>query len=233
MTATLQPRAVLQHLATLVRVLWWLWGLVSHCVGLSPCSTQLHRCSGVAVVFPGERVMSIVMHGRGTVSMVFSVPLVTAQQFCTRLLYLIALASLYRFFLIASFLIPSTAKATFDAISKTYSYLTPDLWKETVFTKSPYQVSIQQTVTIKVLSLEYLVMLHVYTCCIAGVHGPFGQDSYQGVCAEGTAGCSGSCLLNLFVQKSLNKRFWKTLKCLSCWLGQRSGVSYVLPVDHI
>lgn len=33
-----------------------------------------------------------------------------------------------------------TAKATFDAISKTYSYLTPDLWKETVFTKSPYQV---------------------------------------------------------------------------------------------
>lgn len=34
----------------------------------------------------------------------------------------------------------SAAKATFDAISKTYSYLTPDLWKETVFTKSPYQV---------------------------------------------------------------------------------------------
>ncbi|MBZ3885739.1 40S ribosomal protein S2 [Sciurus carolinensis] len=31
------------------------------------------------------------------------------------------------------------AKATFDAMSKTYSYLTPDLWKETVFTKSPYQ----------------------------------------------------------------------------------------------
>ncbi|KAH0506230.1 40S ribosomal protein S2 [Microtus ochrogaster] len=31
------------------------------------------------------------------------------------------------------------AKAKFDAISKTYSYLTPDLWKETVFTKSPNQ----------------------------------------------------------------------------------------------
>merc|ERR1712002_74592 len=31
------------------------------------------------------------------------------------------------------------AKATYAAISKTYSYLTPDLWKETVFTKSPYQ----------------------------------------------------------------------------------------------
>ncbi|KAB1280122.1 40S ribosomal protein S2 [Camelus dromedarius] len=31
------------------------------------------------------------------------------------------------------------AKVTFDAISKTYSYLTLDLWRETVFTKSPYQ----------------------------------------------------------------------------------------------
>uniref|UniRef100_A0A2K5MKV5 Small ribosomal subunit protein uS5 n=1 Tax=Cercocebus atys TaxID=9531 RepID=A0A2K5MKV5_CERAT len=31
------------------------------------------------------------------------------------------------------------AKATFDAISKSYSYLIPDLWKETVFTKSPCQ----------------------------------------------------------------------------------------------
>lgn len=32
-----------------------------------------------------------------------------------------------------------TAKATFMAISRTYSFLTPDLWKETVFTKSPYE----------------------------------------------------------------------------------------------
>merc|ERR1711874_937486 len=31
------------------------------------------------------------------------------------------------------------AKATYAAITKTYSYLTPDLWKETVFQKSPYQ----------------------------------------------------------------------------------------------
>ncbi|EPY80308.1 40S ribosomal protein S2-like isoform 2 [Camelus ferus] len=31
------------------------------------------------------------------------------------------------------------AKATFHAISKTYRYLTPDLWKEPVFTKSPCQ----------------------------------------------------------------------------------------------
>ncbi|XP_032094739.1 40S ribosomal protein S2-like [Thamnophis elegans] len=31
------------------------------------------------------------------------------------------------------------AKATFDAVSKTYSYLSPDLWKEMVVTKSPCQ----------------------------------------------------------------------------------------------
>lgn len=30
-------------------------------------------------------------------------------------------------------------KATFDAISKTYSFLTPDLWKETRLGKTPYQ----------------------------------------------------------------------------------------------
>jgi len=29
-------------------------------------------------------------------------------------------------------------KATFDAISKTYGYLTPDLWTPTVFVKNPY-----------------------------------------------------------------------------------------------
>ena len=32
-----------------------------------------------------------------------------------------------------------SAKATYAAIGKTYGYLTPDLWKETVFSKSPYQ----------------------------------------------------------------------------------------------
>jgi small subunit ribosomal protein S2e len=31
------------------------------------------------------------------------------------------------------------AKATYAAIANTYSFLTPDLWKETVFQKSPYQ----------------------------------------------------------------------------------------------
>jgi len=32
-----------------------------------------------------------------------------------------------------------TAKATYIAISKTYAYLTPDLWKETTLTKTPIQ----------------------------------------------------------------------------------------------
>ena len=32
-----------------------------------------------------------------------------------------------------------SAQATYAAIAKTYSYLTPDLWKETLFQKSPYQ----------------------------------------------------------------------------------------------
>jgi len=30
-------------------------------------------------------------------------------------------------------------KALFHALSKTYGYLTPDLWRETVYVKSPYQ----------------------------------------------------------------------------------------------
>jgi len=30
-------------------------------------------------------------------------------------------------------------KATFDAISRTYGYLTPDLWKETKLLRAPYQ----------------------------------------------------------------------------------------------
>jgi len=31
------------------------------------------------------------------------------------------------------------AKATFEAMAQTFSYLTPDLWKETIFQKTPYQ----------------------------------------------------------------------------------------------
>lgn len=32
------------------------------------------------------------------------------------------------------------AKATYAAIAKTYSYLTPDLWKDLALAKTPYQV---------------------------------------------------------------------------------------------
>merc|ERR1711862_988373 len=35
------------------------------------------------------------------------------------------------------------AKATFQAIAKTYQFLTPDLWKPTVFTKDPYELNSQ------------------------------------------------------------------------------------------
>ena len=31
------------------------------------------------------------------------------------------------------------AKVTYAAVAATYAYLTPDLWKETIFQKSPYQ----------------------------------------------------------------------------------------------
>jgi len=31
------------------------------------------------------------------------------------------------------------AKATFEAMAQTFTYLTPDLWKETIFQKTPYQ----------------------------------------------------------------------------------------------
>ena len=45
--------------------------------------------------------------------------------------------SLLQYFFLTSFFL--SAKATYAAIAETYSYLTPDLWKETVFQKSPYQ----------------------------------------------------------------------------------------------
>ncbi|OBS73237.1 hypothetical protein A6R68_12186, partial [Neotoma lepida] len=38
------------------------------------------------------------------------------------------------------------AKAIFDTISKTYSYLSPNLWKETMFMKFPYQEFTDQLV---------------------------------------------------------------------------------------
>lgn len=45
------------------------------------------------------------------------------------------------FFLIQFFSLSLSflAKATYAAMAMTYSYLTPDLWKETVYTKTPFQ----------------------------------------------------------------------------------------------
>ncbi|OBS78295.1 hypothetical protein A6R68_19320 [Neotoma lepida] len=49
------------------------------------------------------------------------------------------------------------AKATFDAISKTYSYLTPNLWKETLFTKCPYQEFVDHLVRANTVTLPILL----------------------------------------------------------------------------
>lgn len=45
---------------------------------------------------------------------------------------------LFEMFCLKCFLL-FLAKATYAAMAQTYSYLTPDLWKETVFTKTPFQ----------------------------------------------------------------------------------------------
>jgi hypothetical protein len=58
------------------------------------------------------------------------------------------------------------AKATFDAISKTYSYLTPDLWKETVF----HQVS------------------------LSGIHGSSCENPHQSLCSEDPGSSCGYCI---------------------------------------
>lgn len=53
------------------------------------------------------------------------------------------------------------AKATYAAMAMTYSYLTPDLWKETVYTKTPFQeysehlASTQKKYTTGLVSKQY------------------------------------------------------------------------------
>lgn len=61
----------------------------------------------------------------------------TAAKGCTATLGNFGLFFLLLIMLISYFYF--TAKATYAAMSMTYSYLTPDLWKETVFTKTPFQ----------------------------------------------------------------------------------------------
>lgn len=97
----------------------------------SPCSAQLHLDSGVVVVIRRD------INEYSNARQIDFVGSLLCSPFSTLHLLLIV----YVFDTRRSHAYSSiSAKATFDAISKTYSYLTPDLWKETVFTKSPYQV---------------------------------------------------------------------------------------------
>lgn len=99
-------------------------------LNFSPSSAQLHLHSGVVVVI--RRDINEYCNAR---QIDFADGL-----FCSPFSTLQFLLVAYVRHLKLKHLILISAKATFDAISKTYSYLTPDLWKETVFTKSPYQV---------------------------------------------------------------------------------------------
>lgn len=125
MTATHQPGAALPHSATLV------WHIqFSSPLNFSPCSAQHHLHSGFVVVI--RRDINEYCNAR---QIDFAHGLL-CSRFST-LQFLVCICVRHMKF---KRLLLISAKATFDAISKTYSYLTPDLWKETVFTKSPYQV---------------------------------------------------------------------------------------------
>lgn len=120
------------------------WGGV-----VSPRSAQLHLGSGVVVVKRRERIEYCTAGRRFSGLPCYPFTMLNIFLPPTRLLYFVTGAPCYTHLL---FIIPSSAKATFDAISKTYSYLTPDLWKETVFTKSPYQVCTEPTWAVMVMS---------------------------------------------------------------------------------
>jgi small subunit ribosomal protein S2e len=61
----------------------------------------------------------------------------TAAKGCTATLGNFGL--FYMIFYSYIYFIILLAKATYAAMAMTYSYLTPDLWKETVYTKAPFQ----------------------------------------------------------------------------------------------
>lgn len=124
-TATHRPGAALPPSATSVGHVHFAYPL-----NFSPCSAQLHLHSGVVVVI--RRDINEYCNAR---QIDFADSL-----FCSPFSTLQFLLVAYVRHLKLKHLLLISAKATFDAISKTYSYLTPDLWKETVFTKSPYQV---------------------------------------------------------------------------------------------
>jgi hypothetical protein len=57
-------------------------------------------------------------------------------------------------------------KATFFALSKTYGFLTPDLWRETKYTKSPLQVSFVKVQFGGSPSSVRRTYQHRHCCCV-------------------------------------------------------------------
>ncbi|ELK28476.1 40S ribosomal protein S2 [Myotis davidii] len=77
----------------------------------------------------------------------------------------------------------NVAEATFEAISKTYSYLTPDLWKETKFTKSPYQAT---GIDSAAVPKKLLLLASIHNCytsarrCTASL-GNFAEATFEAI----------------------------------------------------
>ena len=63
----------------------------------------------------------------------------TAAKGCTATLGNFGALPLTRCSHTSSLSLRRLAKATYAAMAMTYSYLTPDLWKDTVYTKAPFQ----------------------------------------------------------------------------------------------
>lgn len=134
MTATPQPEAARPPWATLVRSFLWIHQCLTLCMFSLLWSAAPHLWCIWHFTGGKERVCKCTTE---VCTLVFLFPLCARHATYKHWARLIAeLTALLMIPLFSRF----AAKATFDAISKTYSYLTPDLWKETVFTKSPYQV---------------------------------------------------------------------------------------------
>eukprot|EP00069_Balaena_mysticetus_P013036 bmy_07773T0 len=121
-------------------------------------------------------------------------------------------------------------KVAFDAISKTYSYLTSDFWKETVFTKSPYQeFTDHPTEMLPLIVIEAELSVGADTCPIRGYEGIFDEDgiffmghytgriNYHRAWVQGLKGLTLRQLLALMRVKPC--RLWKR-RYLQCSEGQ-------------
>ena len=123
--ATAICRALLLARLFVVPVQWGSWGSKVRKPHAVPCKVTRHCGSVLVCLIPVSRDTGII-----------SVPVPRSYWWWLNwpLLHLHPAITAIR---------GSFAKATFNAISKTYSYLTPDLWKESVFTESlsepPYQ----------------------------------------------------------------------------------------------